>query len=926
MSGLHKFNFKKLCVLFVTLLFCTILTIRANAKRENRGEIYSTLTKLASSTKNSGGFFRTNDTLPLQKKNLPGPLPAQQADTIPTLLANDTVPRRLNTDTVPAKQKIDTFNLKLSKDTLDAPVRYEAEDSAVLLVKDQKFILYGKTKTEYKDVVINAPTTIVDQQSNVLTALGSKDSLGNILTRATFKQGSSNFESESFEYNFKTQKGLTKNTYTKEGEMFIKANVSKKIDPSTVYIKEGYFTTCNLDDPHFAFKANKIKVISNKIAVSGPTHPEFEGVPIPIYLPFGIYPLFNGRHSGLLAPQFTNNQQFGLGLEGLGYYHVLNDYLDVTVRTNLYSYGGWNLSVTPSYRKRYRYSGSFNLSINHTKFAFKGDPDYNLVKTFQVNWSHSVDSRARPGTTFSASVNAGSTRYNQYIPNNPYRNFQNQLYSSISYSKQWQGKPFSLQLSANHNQNNTSRLINVILPDAGFTVATQYPFQRKEMVGTPKWYEKIGIGYNGVMRNQLSFYDTGHVSFAKIIDTMQWGAQHRLPINLQLPPMGNFFVSPSISYEETWYTHRFTRKWNDAKQKVDTVSLQKGFFRDQQMSFGLGLNTNIYGMFNFGKNSRVKAIRHVIRPNIGFSYKPNLSRRNYDLVQVNRNGQKLALPQFEGNLFSPYSYGRFGGLTFSIDNNIEMKVRGKKDTVDRKVKLIDGLTFSSGYNFLQDSFKLQPIAMSLRTTLFDKLSISASGQLDPYQVGANGLPINRFVWQGNKFTLGRFTGGSVSASTSFQSKPKDGKKVTQEPGRTTVTDPRLLADQQMLADYMRQNPSEFVDFNVNWSVNLSYSLTVTRRPKIDYSGFSTEVYSSVSFNNSFNLTPKWNFSTQGFYDFNSKQITMFTMNIAREMHCWQMSIGVTPIGNYKFFNISISPKSGILRDLRINRTRYFYNY
>jgi hypothetical protein len=215
--------------------------------------------------------------------------------------------------------------------------------------------------------------------------------------------------------------------------------------------------------------------------------------------------------------------------------------------------------------------------------------------------------------------------------------------------------------------------------------------------------------------------------------------------------------------------------------------------------------------------------------------------------------------------------------------------------------------------------------MALRTTLWEKVSISAQGQLDPYQV-RNGIPINRFVWQDGRFTLGRFTGGSVSASTSFQSKPKDGGKTTQQPGSTTVSDPRLLADQQLLMDYMQRNPAEFVDFNVNWSVNLSYSLTVNRRPKIDYSGFNTEVYSSVSFNNSFNLTPKWNFSTQGFYDFRTSQVTMFTMSIAREMHCWQMAISITPIGNFRFFNVSISPKSGILRDLRINRTRYFYNY
>jgi hypothetical protein len=924
MSGLHKFNFKNYCVLFTALTFCTILAHRATANHQQKREIYNRNKWNASFAGNeSGGAAK--DTLPRETARPIRNPTARRSDTLPVASADTLRNPRNPADTLSMIPQVDTFNLRLSKDTLDAPVSYQAEDSAVLFVKEQKFILYGKTKTTYKDVVVNAPTTIVDQERNVLTALGQKDSLGNIITRATFNQGQQAFESESFEYNFKSQKGLTKNTYTKEGEMFIKANVSKKIDASTVFVKEGYFTTCNLDDPHFAFKANKIKVISNKIAVSGPTHPEIEGIPLPVYLPFGIYPLSTARHSGVLMPQFTNNQQFGLGLEGLGYYHVLNDYLDVTTRANIYSYGGWTLNITPSYRKRYRYSGTFNLAINRNKFAFKGDPDYSLIKTFQVNWSHSVDSRAKPGTTFSASVNAGSTRHNEFIPNNPARNFQNNLYSSIAYSKQWQGKPYSLTLSANHNQNSVNRLVNLILPDAGFMVTTQYPFQRKEMAGAPRWYEKVGVGYNVVARNQLSFYDTGTVSLAKIIDTLQWGAQHRFPITLQLPALGPFFVSPSISYEETWYTQRFSRRWNDVTEKVDTVSFRKGFFTDRQVSFGLGLNTNIYGMFTFGKNSKLKAIRHVIRPTIGFSYKPNISRRNYDLVKVRKDGTTLPLPQFEGNLFPAYSYGRFGGLTFSIDNNFEAKVRGKKDTVDRKIKLIDGLTFSSAYNFLDTAFQLQPISVNLRTTLFEKLSISAGGQIDPYQVGNNGLRINRFVWQGSRFTLGRFTGGNISASTSFQSKPKDGGKVTQQPGQT-IADPRLMADQQMLADYMQRNPAEFVDFNINWSVNLSYSLTLTRRLKPDYSGFESEVFSSVSFNNSFNLTPKWNFSTQGFYDFKTNQVTMFTMSIAREMHCWQMSIGITPIGNFRFFNIAISPKSGILRDLRINRTRYFYNY
>lgn len=932
MTRLHKFKRKKNCLLLTASLFCIVLTCKADTVNIYSGEIYSTLTTDASVEISdlrywiSDFAYASADTIPKRKDTVLLPV-TRKVDSLNTgSLIQTANSQRVNSDTTPLTQKIDTFDIKLSKDTLDAPVNYEAEDSAVLLVKEQKFILYGKTKTVYKDVEITAPQTVLDQQTNILTAIGSKDSLGRIITRAYFKQGSSEFESESFEYNFKSQKGVTKNTFTKEGELFIKANVSKKIDANTVFIKEGYFTTCNLDEPHFAFKANKLKVISNKIAISGPMHPEFEGVPIPIYLPFGIYPLSQGRHSGLIAPQFITTQQFGLGLQHLGYYHVLNDYVDVQLSTDLYSYGGWNFTIIPEYRKRYRYNGRFSLSVNHTKLNFKGDPDFSLTKAFQINWSHSVDSKASPGTTFGANVNAGSTSFNQSLINRPLQNINNNLTSSIAYSKQWKGTPFALQLNANHNQNSVNRLINIILPDASFTVSTIYPLQPKEIIGTPKWYEKIGVGYNVVARNQLSFYDTGKISISKLIDTLQMGAQHRFPISLQLPPIGNFFISPSVSYDETWYTHRFSRRWDTALEKVDTVSISKGFFTDRQVSFGIGINTSIYGTYLF-KNS---TIRHVIRPTIGLNYKPNISKRNFDVIQVDTTGRKIALPQFEGNLFPSYSYGRFGGMSFGVDNNLEMKKRNKKDTAtDAKpkyIKLIDGFGFSSGYNFLQDSFKLQPFSLYLRSTLFEKLSISAQAQLDPYATGPTGLPINRFVWQGGRFTPGRFTGGSISASTSFQSKTKEGEENKKTTAAAQITDPNLLGDQQRLLDYMQQNPGEFVDFNTAWSVNLSFSLTLNRLLKPDYSGYISSVTSSISFNNSLNLTPKWNLNTNGFYDFNTAKLTQLNMSISREMHCWQMAIGVTPIGQYRSFSITISPKSTILRDLKVNRTRTFYTF
>ncbi len=822
--------------------------------------------------------------------------------------------------------KTDTFSLKISKDSLDAPVNYEADDSAVVLVQDKKVILYGKTKTTYKDIELTAPQTELDQQTQILTAVNKKDSTGEIIERAHFTQGENAFQSDTIRYNFKTQRGLTKNTHTMQGELHMIGS-SVKRQGEIIYASKGVITTCNLDDPHFGFRYEKIKVVTNKVAITGPIHPEFESVPIPVYLPFGYFPMKQGRHSGLLPPQFTANEQFGLGLEGLGYYKVLNQYFDVTVRGNLYSYGGWTANITPSYRKRYRYQGQLNFSIQNTKYNFKGDPDYVKNRSYNITWSHSSDSRARPGTSFSASVNAGSTRYNQFVPNNPNRNFQNQLGSSITYSKTWAGKPYNLTVSANHNQNNALHLINLNLPDVGFTVNTLYPFQRKEIIGTPKWYEKLGVAYNGTVRSQVSFYDTAF-QFKQLIDTLQWGGQHNFPITLSLPPVlgGRFLVSPNISYENKWIAQKFRRGWNPTTRKVDT-SIMKGFFTDHKVSFGLGINTALYGTFNFG-GKRETAIRHVVRPSVSINYSPSLSKNHFYETQLDTSGRKFRFSEYEGSLYGFYGDQDFGGMSFSVDNNLEMKLKSKKDTAagKKKIRLIDGFGFSTGYNFIADSFNLSNFNFYLRSTLFEKINITASTTLNPYQVDSFGFPVNKFAWQGDKFKLGRFTNGSLSMSTDFSSKPRDEKKEQERKQREQqlLGDPLLAADVQSQLEYMQRNPADFVDFNIPWSISLGLSVFFSERLKQDYSGFEKEFSSNLNFNGSFSLTPKWKFSVNGYYDFDTRNLQTFTMSIAREMHCWQMSINVTPVGPYRFFNISINPKSGILQDLRINRTRYFY--
>jgi lipopolysaccharide assembly outer membrane protein LptD (OstA) len=868
-------------------------------------------------------------TVAAQAPNFRRPLTASR-DSISPDLGPIAVPSKpKSADTIPTTQKTDTFSLRISKDTLDAPLKYQAADSAVIKVATKRIILYGKTQTDYKDIQLTAPQVELDQERQLVIATNLKDSGGQVLEPAHFKSGESEFSSDTILYNFQTQVGLTKNTYSQQGEILVIGELAKKVNENTTFIQKARFTTCLLDEPHFAFVTPKMKVVNQKLAVSGPAHPEFEGVPVPLYLPFGFYPLSQGRHSGLLPPQFTSNEQWGLGLEGLGYYKVLNEYWDAKVYGNIYSYGGWSVNVNPTYRKRYRYSGNLNFSVQTTKLNFKGDPDYLKNKSFFLTWSHNVDSRARPGTSFSASVNAGSTRFNQLVPNNAQLNFQNQLGSSITYSKSWAGKPYNLTMSANHNQNNRTRLINLSLPDVGFTVNTLYPFQKKESVGAAKWYEKLGVGYNGNFRNQLSFYDTAF-NIKRLIDTLQWGAQHNFPVTLALPPVlgGALIISPTVSYSQVWIAQQFRRKWNSALQKVDT-SITKGFFQDHQASFSLGFNTALFGTYSF-KKSRVMAIRHVVRPTVSLNYRPDLSRKNFytDTIFPGVTGR---FSLYEGGLYSGFSEGRTGGLGFQFDNNLEMKWRSRKDTGEqsiKKVKLIDGFGFTTGYNFLRDSMKLDPINLYFRTTLFDKISITANSLLDPYQTNERGFPINRYAWQGGKFKLGRLTFGSIAMSTSFKSKPKDEKKDQKRTQQfdQMMQDPNLRGQQQQLMEFMQQNPGQFVDFNIPWQLSFGYSLNFSNRIKPDYSGYSTEINSNLNFSGSFNLTEKWNVSANGFYDVSSSKLQTFQMSINREMHCWQLSINVTPVGLFRSFNFSISPKASMLQDLRINRTRFFTSF
>ena len=448
-------------------------------------------------------------------------VPRKKSDTIRKPSISEVEPKKA--DTV-LTQSIDTFAFRTSKDSLSAPVVYHADDSMVIDVPGQKMYLYGKVSSvKYEDNDLSAPQIQFDQKTSLVSAFIKKDSTGKVLSYPFFSQKDFQSVSDTIRFDMKTGKGLTKGTYTKQGEMFVYGEKIKKADTSVFYALNGRFTTCNLDTPHFAFIARKVKFVNKKWAYTGPVHPEFEGVPLPISLPFGIFPLQQGRHSGLLAPSFVADAQRGLALQDLGYYKIISPNWDLITRGTLYSYGSWNLNLNPRYFRKYHYQGNLALAVQN--FQPLDEPK---TRTINIQWTHNADTKSRPGVNFTANVNAGSTKFNSQVPTNANLNFQNQLNSSITYSKVWKNKPYNISVSANHNQNSVSGLTNLNLPDIAFNVNTLYPFRRKEPIGEYNWYENLGIAYNGNAKSLTSFIDTLGNLGRQVLDNLQYGAQHKI--------------------------------------------------------------------------------------------------------------------------------------------------------------------------------------------------------------------------------------------------------------------------------------------------------------------------------------------------------------------------------------------------------------
>jgi hypothetical protein len=824
----------------------------------------------------------------------------------------------------------------VSKDSLDAPVTYKARDSIVLKVKTKKFYFYGKANVKYKKTELNGEYMKYTQADGIMEAYTVLDTAGKPYGRPVLNDGGQSFDSDTIRFNITTQKAKIYNTRSQYGEGYIHSQQTKRLPDNTIFGFRNGYTTCDLDTPHFQFRARKIKVIPNKLVISGPANLEIEGVPTPLFIPFAIFPITTGQRSGILVPGYVVNAQKGMGLENGGYYIGLGENFDLTMRGEVYSYGSWMMTASPTYRKRYKYNGGFTLSFANTRI---GDPavktEFQHSKDFHVTWNHSMDSKARPGINFGANVNFGTSSYNQYNVYDYATRVNNNLTSSINFSKTWQGKPFNFTSSLSHSQNLSTHDVSISFPQATFTMNTIYPFQPKELTGPPKWYHKLGISYNTTLANSTTFKDS---LFGKsgMFDALQSGMKHSIPISFSIPVFKNFTLSPGISYGEYWYTKRTVRTWDPNKRvSIDSLggidtTYSSGFYAARQASASLSLSTALYGMYSFGKNSRIKAIRHVLRPTISASVAPDLAHTAYYDLQYNRAGDKQRVSYFTSSSVGVPSEGRSGSISFGLDNNLEMKVFSRKDTSanhEKKIKLLDGFGITGSYNLLADSFKLSPFNIYARTNLFDKINITASGNIDPYQVGVRGKRKDEYVWQNGKFSIGSLTNATISMSTSFTSSDKKAKAKEDQINQLESeqsTDAAFQAQQRQLAQ-VRKNPGEYVDFDIPWKLDLSYSLSYSKQIRADSGGVVKTFTQYMSFNGDFSVTPKWKVGVNSGIDFVKKQLAYTNMYISRDLHCWQMSINLIPIGTFRQFSITISPKSGILRDLRINRSRSFYD-
>lgn len=806
------------------------------------------------------------------------------------------------------------------KNSLKSKVKYLSKDSLSFDIGKQKVYLYGKAELYYEDITLKADYVEIDFKNNIVVATGLPDSTGIEKGTPEFYEGSHNFRCKKLTYNFDTRKGIITSVITKEGDGYIHGGTIKKLDGDIMNIRIGKYTTCNLDHPHFEFRFNKSKVIPDDKIVTGPAFMTIADVPTPLFIPFGLFPNKKGQRSGILLPTYGESASRGFCFENMGYYFGINDYVDMEIRSDIYTLGSWAMKASSRYTKRYRYNGYLNLSYAVNKIGIQGSPDYNKYSDFSIRWNHTQSEKAWPNSRFSSNVNIMSSGFNQYNPVNTNAYLSNTFTSSISYQTNWDGKYF-LNAGLSHSQNTLQKTVNVVLPDLSFSVNRFFPFARKKRSGPEAWYEKISVNYNSSAQNSLNTYDS--LLFEPgTLNNFRNGMLHNVTLSSPLKLMRYFILSNNLNYKERWYTQKFSRHSDTSGNIVrDTLN---GFYGVRDFSLSSSLGTTLYGLVQF-KRGPLKAIRHVMTPALSFNYAPGYGsgRNSYYNEYRDTSDKIITYSEFENSLYGTppeYESGRIG---FSLSNNLEIKIKSKSDSINgyKKIALIDNLTISSSWDLARDSLNLSPLTMSGRTRLFKNIDITYAGSWDPYILDSAGTKnLDRFEWDVNKrFLRLEKTTWNLSMNWNLTS----GSKVKEK------TDNTLTANKPEGDNFIPPvGTEEVVDFNIPWNLTISYSLRYNTKISYPYLIRTNEntVIQTFNFSGDLNITPNWKVGLRSGWDFEANKLTYTSVDVYRNLHCWEMRMSWIPIGFRKSWNFTINVKSSVLQDLKLNKKKDFRDY
>jgi hypothetical protein len=837
--------------------------------------------------------------------------------------------------------------LRRQKVDLDAAVVFSSKDSMILVRRDSAF-MYGESSVTYGDLKLDASLIDIDLKNSTVYAVGSRDTSDEIIGKPVFNESGTDYEADTMRYNFKSRKGLIYNVITQQGEGYLTGGVAKKDVDDNYNFAGGKYTTCDAhDDPHFYFQITKGKMRPGKDVVTGPTYMVLAGLPLPIALPFGYFPFTDSYSSGILVPTFGDDYNRGFYLKDGGYYLAINDNIDLALTGEIYTKGSWGLAAQSTYSKRYKFSGSFSVNYLKTILGDKGMPDYSKQTNFQVLWSHTQDSKANPNLTLSASVNFTTSGYTRNNLDSYYSSAftENTKSSTINMSYKFPNSKWSISSSFSLSQRTQDSTLTVSFPNFNITMSQVSPFKRKHAVGAERWYEKIRMSYTGQFQNSLTAKQNEFFKKSLIKDWRN-AMRHSVPISATFNIFKYFNVTPSVSLTDRMYTSRVNRQWdpNAAAEVCDTTYSLYNVF---DFSGSVSLDTKIYGFFQplpFLGN-KIKMIRHVMTPTISFTGSPDFSSPffgyygTYDRPNSDGTVQQVKYSRYPNSLYGVPSQGKTGSVSFSLANNLEMKMRSDNDSIgEKKVSLIENLTLSQSYNFAADSLNWSNLNTSilLRLTKNFNLNLSAVWDVYTYELNSAGNPVrvNKLrIANGKGF--GRLSSTGTSFSYTFNNetfKKKDKGKDKDKDKNKGKDGENSEADEQSARSRTRQgrdaNDEGDGEFDSDgyqkwafpWSLSVNYSIGYAYGTfNYDKMEYNSKITQNLSFSGTIRPTTNWNFGFSASYNFDTHRLSYMNCNVSRDLHCFTMRASFVPVGTYKSYSFSISVKSSMLSDLKYDK-------